>query len=256
VDEKEPLQARLVVVASGRSATLLSQLGIRKQMLSASHSMAFGFSIRASRGGRFGFQELLYRADHTASRIAFVSLFRIGDTMRVNMFTYWDAQESHCRWLIDDTHACLNEIVPELTRRTGQFEVVSRVDRCPGHLQRVEGHLQPGIVLVGDAYQTNCPATGTGITKLLNDAECLCNRHIPEWFATPGMPIEKVARYYSDPRKMAYDSESLSEAIAMRRLALDSSLRGQWRRLARGWKRSVCQWWQPSSTGAIPVGHS
>jgi hypothetical protein len=70
------------------------------------------------------------------------------------------------------------------------------------------------------------------------------------------MPIEKVARYYSDPRKMAYDSESLSEAIAMRRLALDSSLRGQWRRLARGWKRSVCQWWQPSSTGAIPVGHS
>ena len=55
-----------------------------------------------------------------------------------------------------------------------------------------------GVVLVGDAFCTSCPAGGTGVRKALLDVERLCNVHIPHWLATPGMGIQKVTAFYED----------------------------------------------------------
>ena len=51
------------------------------------HSMAFGFTVAPREGRSFEFEELFYKADHTETRIAFLSLFRIGQAMRANMFS-------------------------------------------------------------------------------------------------------------------------------------------------------------------------
>ena len=38
------------------------------------------------------------------------------------------------------------------------------------------GHRQPGVVLVGDGFETTCPRErGTGIDKVVTDVERLCN---------------------------------------------------------------------------------
>jgi len=56
------------------------------------------------------------------------------------------------------------------------------VDLCAN-----SGYRRAGIVLVGDAFETTCPVSGTGTDKVFTDIERLCNVHIPAWLATYGM---------------------------------------------------------------------
>ena len=92
---------------------------------------------------------------------------------------------------------------------------------------------QPGIVLVGDAFRTTCPVTGTGCDKVFTDVERLCNVHIPGWLATEGMDEAKIASFYDDPVKQACDSWSDAKAYDFRKISIDDGL--IWR--AQRWAR-------------------
>ena len=54
------------------------------------------------------------------------------------------------------------------------------------------GYLQAGLVLLGDAFQSVCPTTGTGLSKVLTDVDVFCHDCVPDWLATSGMGIEKL----------------------------------------------------------------
>ena len=69
------------------------------------------------------------------------------------------------------------------------------------------------MVLVGDAFETTCPVTGTGTDKVFTDVERLCNIHIPAWLATDGMGVDKIAAFYDDPVKQACDAWSAAKAV-------------------------------------------
>jgi hypothetical protein len=122
-----------------------------------------------------------------------------------------------------------------LRKITGRAEVVGPVKIRPADLYVTQGYLQPGVVLVGDAFGTSCPAAGTGTSKVFTDVERLCNVHIPRWLATPGMGVDKIATFYSDPVKIACDRFSFNKAFALRSLSIDQGL--MWR--ARRWVRFV-----------------
>ena len=98
-----------------------------------------------------------------------------------------------------------------------------------------EGHRQPGIVLIGDAFATSCPAAGTGTDKVFTDVERLCNVHIPDWLATDGMDEDKIAAFYDDPVKTACDAWSTAKAFQLRSLSIDNGI--SWR--ARRWARFI-----------------
>jgi hypothetical protein len=93
--------------------------------------------------------------------------------------------------------------------------------------------VQPGVVLVGDAFGTSCPAAGTGTSKVFTDVERLCNVHIPQWFASEGMGADKIAAFYADPVKQACDQHSFDKAFSLRSISIDQGL--SWR--ARRWTR-------------------
>jgi 2-polyprenyl-6-methoxyphenol hydroxylase-like FAD-dependent oxidoreductase len=115
----------------------------------------------------------------------------------------------------------------------------------PADLYVSHGHRQPGIVLVGDAFATSCPAAGTGSDKVFTDAAQLCNVHIPNWLATDGMGADKIAAFYDDDVKTACDAWSTDKAYHLRALSTDNSLRwraGRWARfLVRLAQGSVSQ---------------
>ena len=92
-------------------------------------------------------------------------------------------------------------------------------------LSAVEGHLQPGVVLIGDAFQTNCPAAGTGVSRLLVDVERLCTEYVPRWLETEGMGRDKIAQFYSDHAKIAADQRSLTMARYRQALTSNSDVR-------------------------------
>ena len=95
----------------------------------------------------------------------------------------------------------MNAALPRLRRITGEFEVRGDVKIRPADLYVSTDYRQPGIVLVGDAFETTCPVTGTGTDKVFTDVERLCNVHIPAWLATDGMDTDKIAAFYDDPSR-------------------------------------------------------
>ena len=95
------------------------------------------------------------------------------------------------------------------------------------------GHRQPGIVLVGDAFATSCPAAGTGAFKPITDVQRLCQMHVPRWLATPGMDEDKIASFYDDDVKRKCDEYCFNKAFFLRSLCVDPGLGWRARRGAR-----------------------
>ena len=178
--------------------------------------------------------------------MAYLTLFPIEGAMRVNLMVYREMTDP---WLSQfrqaPEHAML-AMMPGLEDMMGEFKVSSPVKIRPADLCVTEDHLQPGIVLVGDAFATSCPAAGTGATKVFTDVERLCNVYIPQWLASDGMDAEKIAAFYGDPEKRACDARSLDKAYQLRALSIDGGL--SWR--ARRWVRFLARLTQ-GSLGAI-----
>jgi 2-polyprenyl-6-methoxyphenol hydroxylase-like FAD-dependent oxidoreductase len=81
--------------------------------------------------------------------------------------------------------------MPRLRALIGDVEI-DGVKIRPVDLYVSKGYRQPGIVLVGDAFGTSCPAAGTGCNKVFTDVVRLCKTHIPRWMATAGMESDKI----------------------------------------------------------------
>jgi 2-polyprenyl-6-methoxyphenol hydroxylase-like FAD-dependent oxidoreductase len=229
----ETISARLVVLASGLNVGLLQSLGIARQVLSACHCITFGFDTAPLARDGFQFPALTYFSERTSDRAAYLSLFPMGEGMRANLFVYRDLDDPWLDEMRADPVATLNALFPNLHRFTGTFKVTSDMQMRPADLYRSAGHIQPGVVLVGDAFATSCPAAGTGSNKVYTDVERLCAVHIPNWLATSGMGADKIAQFYADPIKRACDAWSESTAFHFRSVSVDAGLSWRARRVAR-----------------------
>jgi 2-polyprenyl-6-methoxyphenol hydroxylase-like FAD-dependent oxidoreductase len=226
------LSARLVVMANGLHPGLAQSLGIERRVVSRCHTMAIGFDMRPAGRASFGFKALTYYPEKASDGVAYMSVFPAGGKLRVNLFTYWQARDERLAGMRDAPEQTLLRLWPKLQRALGGF-VVENVRIRPIDLYVTEGYRQSGIVLVGDAFATACPAVGVGANKVLTDVERLCNVHIPRWLASPGMGVEKIASFYADPIKRACDESSAARSFYLRSLSTDEGL--AWR--ARRWTR-------------------
>lgn len=206
------LDARLVVLATGMAGVLSYKLGIKRRVLAERHSVSFGFTIVRKDGAPFDFEALTCYGERTADGIDYLSLFPVRAGMRANLFMFRDPTDPIMRELRREPEATVLRLLPGLRPYLGDFRVTDKVQNWVMDLTVVEGHLQPGVVLIGDAFQTNCPAAGTGVARLLVDVDRLCTEYVPRWLATPGMGTEKISQFYSDPDKLAADQRSLKMA--------------------------------------------
>jgi 2-polyprenyl-6-methoxyphenol hydroxylase-like FAD-dependent oxidoreductase len=227
------MSARLVVVANGLNIGLRSRLGMAQQILSACHSISVGFDVKPADRFTFEFPALTYYAERPANRIAYLTLFPIGSTMRANLFLYRGMHDPWLRQLREQPRETLFAAMPGLRKAIGDFEVTSFIKIRPIDLYVTTGHRKPGVVLIGDAFATSCPAAGNGVRKVLTDVERLCNVHIPRWLATAGMDEQKIATFYDDPVKQACDSACLAKAYHLRALSTDVRLSWKIRRWIR-----------------------
>jgi 2-polyprenyl-6-methoxyphenol hydroxylase-like FAD-dependent oxidoreductase len=249
------VEARLVVIATGMLGTLRRRLGIVRRDTFEKHSISFGFNIAPGPGAAFDFPALTYYGEQVSDCVDYLSLFPIGDVMRANLFTFRGHRDPWARDLRRQPAATLVETMPGLQRFLGGFEVVGKVQNWTMDLYELEDYLRDGVVLIGDAFQTSCPAAGTGVSRLLTDVHRLCGVHVPRWFASEGMGRGKIAQFYADPVKRAADGRSTRLAHYRRALTIDDSLRGRARRgqayLRRrmlGWVREVRGEWRLASS--------
>ena len=229
----EGISARLVVLANGLNVGLRQGLGIKRRIVSACHSVSIGFDLVPVGRPAFDFPALTYFSERSSDRIPYLTLFPIGNRMRANLFVYRPFNDPWFRELRGAPVETLNAALPRLRRITGEFEVRGDIRIRPADLCVSSGHLQPGVVLVGDAFETTCPVTGTGTDKVFTDVERLCNVYIPAWLATEGMDTDKIAAFYDDPVKQACDAWSSAKAYDFRSVSIDDRL--YWR--AQRWAR-------------------
>jgi 2-polyprenyl-6-methoxyphenol hydroxylase-like FAD-dependent oxidoreductase len=252
----EEISARLVVLANGLNLGLRHMLGITRRVISHCHSITLGFDVEPVGRASFEFPALTYWPVRTADKMAYLSIFPIGNRMRCNLMVYRDMDDPWLSAFKANPEQTMCESMPRLRHMMGEFKVSRPVKVRPADLYVNDNTLQPGVVLAGDAFSTSCPAAGTGTTKVFNDVQLLCNTHIPRWLASEGMDVDKIAAFYDDPEKIACEEACLTKAYHLRSLSIDNGL--AWRaqrwarfavRLSDGISRAIRK---QSSKGAAP----
>lgn len=252
----EEISARLVVLANGLNVGLRHTMGITRRVISECHSVTLGFNVEPVDRAAFSFPALTYWPKRSTSRMAYLSVFPVNGAMRANLMVYRDMTDPWLPAFRQAPEQAMLAMMPGLKNMMGEFKVSGSIKIRPADLCVTEGHVQSGIVLVGDAISTSCPAAGTGTTKVFTDVERLCNVYIPQWLATEGMHAEKTAEFYHDPEKQACEVRCLAKAYHLRSLSIDNGL--SWR--AQRWARFIVRLSQGLSrsirgrlaTGSIP----
>jgi 2-polyprenyl-6-methoxyphenol hydroxylase-like FAD-dependent oxidoreductase len=229
----EQISARLVVVANGLNVGLRHRLGMARRDISKTHSIMLGFDLEPAGRAAFSCPALSYYGEHPSDRTAYITLFPVRDTMRANLCVYRDMDDPWLRAFREAPREELMALMPGLAAITGAYDVPGAVKIRPADLYVTEGVERPGVVLIGDAFSTSCPAAGTGTGKVFTDVERLCNVHIPRWLASPGMGAEKIAAFYADPVRTAYHAHSAHKAFYLRSLTIEPGI--AW--AARRWLR-------------------
>ena len=228
-------RARLLVMATGLSEAALKKVGIGRDTYSRHHSLAAGFDLNRPISD-FPWPSLVWAGDRwTDPRLSYLTLFPIGTATRANLFVYRSPFEDWTKALRDDPDPTLNAMIPGFEREFGELAVDGPVTIRPIDLARSTGVERDGVVVVGDAFMSVCPITGTGIDKALNDVTLLCRDHIPKWLATPGMPTSKIAEFYADPAKRSRDAHAVKLSVESKAIKYDQSVRWRLRRLRSAW---------------------
>jgi hypothetical protein len=215
-------------------------LGLERTVISECHSVTLGFNIVPVDRPSLPFPALTYWPKRSTDRLAYLTFFPIGKEMRANLMVYRPMDDIWFREFRKNPEATMHAMMPRLDRMAGNFKVVGPIKIRPADLYVTGHHRQAGVVLIGDAFATSCPAAGTGTDKVFTDVERLCNVHIPNWLGTDGMGREKIEMFYDDPVKTACDSWSTAKAYHLRSLSIDRGL--TWR--ARRWIRFIVRFAQ------------
>jgi 2-polyprenyl-6-methoxyphenol hydroxylase-like FAD-dependent oxidoreductase len=234
----EEVRARLVILANGLSLSLRDALKLGRETVSKCHSISIGFNMKPLGREAFPFPALTYYSETPANRAALITMFPIGEAMRANLFVYRDMDDPWLKAFRTAPKETLLAMMPSLAGLAGDFAVDGFAQIRPVDLYVSTGHEQDGIVLVGDAFSTSCPAAGTGARKALNDVERLCNHYVRAWLETPGMGRQKVAQFYADPVKRACDDFAKDKAFQLKSFSLDPSLTWNLRRWGKFFAQS------------------
>lgn len=236
LDNGERLAARLVVLACGLNSDLLGDLGLKRIIVRKNHSEAIAFTLAKPNGAPFEFDAATCFPPSQRLSVDYISLFRIGNTMRANLFAFPGADESWSRRFLQYPERELEVCFPYFRLAIGEYRIVSKIETSVIHLYRTESVPVPGVVLIGDAGANVCPSTGMGLSKVFTDVDVLCSDCLPRWLETPGMDVDKLGDYYDDPRKRAIDAKALHDAHYRRRARTDRSLRWKIHRARLGFE--------------------
>jgi 2-polyprenyl-6-methoxyphenol hydroxylase-like FAD-dependent oxidoreductase len=253
LSEHGSISADLIILATGMADPLRHKLGIGRRIVVEKQSISFGFTLEPKMERTPAFQALTYYGAGVSNRIDYLSLFPIGRFLRANLFTFLDHEDPWIREFRRNPVIELFNALPGLADFVGEIEPIDRVQNWVMDLSIAENVYQNGIVLIGDAFQTSCPAAGTGVTRLLTDIDRLCNVLIPQWLDTPGMGVDKIRNFYSDPIKQATDNNAMRMAHYRRSLTVDRSLRWDFHRRQHFTRRRIAGWLNRASASQSAV---
>ena len=224
------LRGRLIIVATGLGDSIRSRVSIERVRLSRAHSLSLGFDLMV-KPHELPFSSLVYYGNGPSDRLAYFTLFPVGDTARVNLYVYRTAGEDWTKHFRQNPNEVLRTLMPGLKGIMPEAIVQGPIAMRSIDLTVAKNYRRAGVVLIGDAFSTCCPIPGVGIQKVFTDVEQLTKHHIPAWFESPGMGADKIGTYYDDAVKQDCDARGLAASLYARSLATSSGVRWVARRL-------------------------
>ena len=158
------LKARLIIVATGLGDSIRSRVAIERVRLNRAHSLSLGFDLTV-RPRDLPFASLVYYGDGPKDRLAYFTLFPIGDTARVNLYVYRTAGEDWTQRFRQDPDEVLGTMMPGLARIVPDASVQGPIAMRSIDLTTAKNYRRPGVVLIGDAFASCCPVPGVGIHR-------------------------------------------------------------------------------------------
>jgi 2-polyprenyl-6-methoxyphenol hydroxylase-like FAD-dependent oxidoreductase len=226
----EQLICRLVVLACGLNDNLLRGLQMKRTWVQKPQSAALGFTLVPAKGGSFPLDAVTYSLMNPRTGVDYVSLFPLGEMLRANLFAFPPAESSWMQRVVRDPNRELPHLLPKLSKAIGEYRVEGKIESSITNLYRTDGDSPDGVVLIGDASENSCPATGTGLTKIFTDVDIL-SELMPNWFASSGMSHQKLRQFLDDPRKVSADSSALRAARYRRNACSQQSIKWRVHRL-------------------------
>jgi 2-polyprenyl-6-methoxyphenol hydroxylase-like FAD-dependent oxidoreductase len=205
----QTFECRLVILATGGNERLLAALGIHRRIDASLRSLTFGFDVVAPDGDVPRVAGFNYFPDSTHDRVDYLTLFPVGSRVRANLFTQWKPRSPEFKRMSASPDEVLARNFPRLEENIGPFRMAGRLQFFSTQFYRLVRPQVAGVVVVGDEYQSVCPATGTGLSKVLNDSALLVDNFVPAWLSTPGMSASKTREFYANPAKRAVDDDAL-----------------------------------------------
>ena len=203
---------RLIVLATGGAGkNLLKTLGLKRKTQSELSSLNFGFDVCTTDGSSFNFNGFNYHAENQSEGANYVTLFPIGNTMKVNIFTQWSANEKKAKAMKADPLTQMPLYFSNLYSYTGTLKLASNVQVFPTSYYRVQKPAKAGLVVIADEYQSVSPATGKGLDKLTTDVALLSKEYIPNWISGSEICANSISAFYNNPIKVSADLKAYEE---------------------------------------------
>ena len=232
------IEARLLVIATGYSEAIRRAIGIERVEESKAHSLSIGFDL-AIKPHECAFSAVTCYGKRSSDRIAYLSVFPIGNRMRANMFVYRTVAEEWTRRFRENPQQMLCDLMPEIAGQCGNFAVASPIEVRQVSLATSKGHRRAGVVAIGDAFWTTCPTPGIGINRVVTDVDRLASVYIPQWLDTPGMDADKICAFYDDPVKTATDESGMRASIYAKQITIETGFEWRLRRLRNNTARQL-----------------
>jgi 2-polyprenyl-6-methoxyphenol hydroxylase-like FAD-dependent oxidoreductase len=242
--------AKLVVLATGAGERLRADLGLTRQMLSPAHSVSVGMTLEMSAVRRDALIGLVQPGERLGDGVGYASFFPFGSAVRVNLFLYDTPQSERVARFRHDPLGALVRVLPSLAAKLEGARVIGPAQLRVTDLYAVERPACDGVVLVGDARRTSCPASGTGVARILHDAKLLNASHLPAWFAADRFDAERIDAFYAEPALAALDQAAHRRSINGRKAATSRSLYWRLRRLAQTVRSRFKRVAAPAQNGA------
>jgi 2-polyprenyl-6-methoxyphenol hydroxylase-like FAD-dependent oxidoreductase len=227
------LAAKLVVLATGPGERLRAELGLTRRMLSPAHSVGLGLTLDIPAARRQDLIGRVQRGERLGDGVGYASFFALGSNVRLNLFLYDAPTSDRVARFRSDPVAELIRALPSLADKLDGARPIGPVQVRVTDLYAVERPARDGVVLVGDARRTSCPASGTGVTRILNDAQFLTAKYLPAGFAADRFDAAAIGAFYAEPTLAALDRRAHRRSMNGRRTATGRSLYWRLRRLAQ-----------------------
>jgi hypothetical protein len=142
--------------------------------------------------GAFDFAAQTYYSERAADRMAYLTLFPIGTSVRANLMVYRTMDDPCC----------------------------GKCAAIPAQPVRIDAQFAPPPGDIEVAGPIKIPRRHR-YQKGLQRRRAAVHIHVPSWLASPGMGADKIAQFYDDLVKRAYDDASASWAYRLRSMSIE-----------------------------------